>query len=467
MPNLFKRVSRYMGVKLLHLGGIGRLTPRVNHDSGGDTDFVSPLLMSDFHYITHPVEASGGSQGGRRGGYTFEVDYNLNAFEDSKLPNITLKRMIRLLKDNNALISQSLLNFRQFVTYGYRLDGTPRAVANIEKILEGLAVRRKPLSLMLSQLAESVYVGGGAYTEIVLAKDRMTTIDFIVNDPLTAKFYLEEDDELGEVFRLAKVDKQGRVTSLDGDPTIMYLPVNGEVGSPFGKPFLLAAIFPAVWQLLLLKDIRDVLRTQVYPFVHVKVDLEKVLATAGGDQVQAESDAKKSRDDALEAWRTKGSNTAIATGDEVEYSIISGLNRMQMGMLDPIIDILNGQVASGASMMPLFLGVNDSTTETNADVQWLIEIAIIRSVQRELNWLMSYNFNIMNQAAGVGGEVVFTLLTMNAMERLREANIFGKEEEALGKLIEHLSLAFAEKIITMDEMVDTYLKRRELVYMEN
>ena len=138
-----------------------------------------------------------------------------------------------------------------------------------------------------------------------------------------------------------------------------------------------------------------------------------------------------------------------------------------MGMLDPIIDILNGQVASGASMMPLFLGVNDSTTETNADVQWLIEIAIIRSVQREMNWLMSYNFNMMNQAAGIGGEVSFTLLTMNAMERLREANIFGKEEEALMKLVDHLSASFAAKLITMDEMLDTYAKRRELIYMEN
>ena len=461
MPNLVQKISTAVGIKLLQLGGVGRLTPRVNFEHGDQHPFSS-ILMSDHHYIAHPITASGQSQG-----YGLEVDYNLSAFDDKQLPKISLQRMIRLLKSNNALISQSLLNFRQFVTYGYRLDGTPRARANIEKVLEMLAKRRKPLTLLLGQLAEGIYVGGGAYTEIVLAKDRMETIDFVVNDPLTVKFQLINDPMYGEEFRLIKVEKNGGVVSLNGDPTIKYIPVNGEVNSPFGKPFMLAAIFPAVWQLLLLKDIRDVLRTQVYPFVHVKVDIEKAIAAAGGDIQAAEANAVKSRDSAIDAWQKKGASTAIATGDEVSYEIISGLNRPSMGMLDPIISILNSQVASGASMMPLFLGVNDSTTETNADVQWLIEIAIIKSVQRELNALMTDNFNLINQAAGIGGEVVFTLMTMNAMERLREANIFQKEEESLSKLIDHLSAAFANELITMDEMMNQYKERKALIYMEN
>lgn len=461
MKNLLRKALIRGGAKLLQMGGVGTVTPRFNREYGDDNPFQS-ILMSDHHYISHPVVGRGGSKA-----YTLEVDYNLTAFDDTQLPNITLQKMIRLLKSNNALISQSLLNFRQFVTYGHRLDGPPRAKANIERILDMLAKRRKPLSLLLGQLAEGIYVGGGAYTEVVLGSNLSDTIDFHVRDPLAVKFALRKDDDHGEVFEIVKVEQNGRVVSLEGDPTVQYVAVNGEVNSPFGKPYMLAAIFPAVWQLLLLKDIRDVLRTQVYPFVHVKVDLEKILESAGGDQKTAEADAVKSRDTALEAWRNKGTNTAIATGDEVEYEIISGLNRMQMGMLDPIISILNSQVASGASMMPLFLGVNDSTTETNADVQWLIEVAIIRSVQRELAWLMTYNFNLMNQAAGIGGEVEFSLQTMNAMERLREANIFNKEEEALIGLIERLSAAFAAKMITAEEMVAEYEKRKMLIYREN
>lgn len=448
-------------VKMLQVGGVGRLTPRYNYEYGDQNQFSS-LLLSDYHYIPHPVASNRQGQA-----YEVDVDYNLSAFDEKSLPNISLQKMIRLLKNNNPLISQSLLNFRQFVSYGYRLDGTPRAKAHIERVLEMLSKRRKPLPLLLGQLAEGIYVGGGAYTEIVLAPDRMTTIDFVVNDPLTAKFKLIKDEMYGEVFHLVKLTRNGQLESLEGDPTIRYLPVNGEVNSPFGKPFMLASVFPAVWQLLLLKDIRDVLRSQVYPFVHVKVDMEKILQTAGGSSKKASADAEVARNTAIKAWADKGTNTAIGTGDEVTYEIISGLNRMQMGMLDPIIDILNGQVASGANMMPLFLGVNDSTTETNADVQWLIQIAIIRSVQRELNELMTYNFNTINQAAGIGGEVVFTLLTMNAMERLREANIFKAEEEALIALIDHLTNAFALNTITAEEMLSIYEDRKALIYMEN
>ena len=460
MPNIIQKLTSKIGLKLLQMGAAGRMTPRFNYEFGDDHQFAA-ILMSDYHYISHPVAASGTSQA-----YNLNVDYNLTAFDDKTLPNITLQKMIRLLKNNNALISQSLLNFRQFVTYDYRIDGTPRAKANIERVFKMLEQRRKPITLLLGQLAEGIYVGGGAYTEIVLAEDRMTTIDFVVNDPLTVKFQLIDDPIYGEDFRLIKIERNGKPASLNGIPTIKYIPVNGEVNSPFGKPFMLAAIFPAVWQLLLLKDIRDVLRTQVYPFVHVKVDLQKILEAAGGDTEKAKKDATTSRDTAINAWSKKGNNTAIATGDEVEYEIISGLNRSNMD-IDPIISILNQQVASGAATMPLFLGINNATTEANADVQWLIEVAIIRSVQRELNALMTYNCNTINQAAGIGGEVVFSLMTMNAMERLREANIFQKEEEALAKLIDHLSAAFAAKTITMDEMVTQYNERKARIYLEN
>ena len=455
-----RRFQRYVGKRLLHRGGVGRLTPRINYEGGSEYPWGS-ILMSDFHYISHPVSESGG-----RSGYNLEVDWKLSAFDDGVVPDITLSRMIRLLKNNSSLLSQSLLNFRQFVTYGYNLEGSPRAKANVERILMMLERRRKPLSLLLGQLADGIYCGGGAYTEIVLAQDGMETIDFVVNDPLTVKFQLLDDDQYGEVFHLIKLERNGRITSLEGDPTIQYLPVNGDVNSPFGKPFLLAAIFPAVWQLMLLKDVRDVLRTQIYPFVHVKVDLEKVLESSDGDILQAEANAKKSRDSAIDAWQRKGNKTAIATGDEVDYNIISGLNRPHLGMLDPIVEMLSKQVSSGASMMPLFLGHNDSTSESNADVQWLIQIAIVRSVQRELNNLMTYNFNMMNQAAGIGGEVMFELITMNAMERLREANVFQAEEEALIKLIDHLSAARAANTLTDEEMIQTYVERRERIYLE-
>ena len=460
MLNPLRAVQRFIGKRLLHRGGIGRLTPRVNYDSSEGYESGS-ILLSDYHYISHPVSA-----GGTRAGYQLEVDYKLSGFEDARLPNVSLPRMIRLLKNNSSLISQSLLNFRQFVTYDYRLEGTPRAKANIERIFRKLERRRKPLSLLLGQLADGIYCGGGAYTEVVLGEDGMETIDFVVNDPLTAKFRLVDHPMYGEDYQLCKVEQDGHVVSLEGDPTIQYVPLNGDVNSPFGKPFMLAAIFPAVWQLLLLKDIRDVLRTQVYPFVHVKVDMEKVLEGAGGDLTEAETRGVTARDSAIKAWQTKGPNTAIATGDEVEYNIISGLNRPHIGMIDPIINMLSKQVSSGASMMPLFMGHNDSTSESNADVQWLIQVALIRSVQREVSASVSHSFNIMNQAAGVGGEVELSLMTMNSMERLREAGVFNAEEDALIALIDHLSQAFANKMITMEQMVEKYEERSKNIYSE-
>ena len=448
---------RYFGRKVLHLGGVGRVTPRINYDTGEGYG-IGDILMSDWHYISHPVV--GGS-----GGYKLEVDYNLQNFDGTKLPNIRLPRLIRLLKNTSPLISQAGLTFQQFLASGYRIDGNPRAKANIEKILMMLAMhRRKPMPVILSQISDGIFYGGGIYTEVVLAKDRMTTIDFVVADPLTSKFQLHDDDEYGEMFKLIKVLRNGVIVDLDRDPSLSYIPVNGDINSPFGKPFILGALFPSIWQLMLLKDIRDMLRTQIYPFVHIKVDTEKILMASGGDTKIALERAQTAKKTATDAWQNKGTQTAIATGDDVEYSIISGLNRATFGMFDPLIELLSSQISSGTGVQPLFLGINQSTTETNADVQFLIELAIIRGVQTLVNMVMTEHFNYMNQAAGVGGEVYFELLEMNAQERKRKAEVFVAEEEALIKLIDQLSSAFAQGIITMEQMLEDYEKRRNLIY---
>ena len=437
--------------------GVGRMTPRYSNTS--DNSNYGFFLYSDYHYIAHPIEQQNGGLG------TLEIDYQLSNFAPDTIPNITLKRMINLLKHNSPGISQSGQNFRNAMTYGYKLEGNPRARDYIHEILQMLASRRKPLPLLLGQMADGIFYGGGLYREVVLAKDKETTIDYVVNDPVTVKFEFIKDKNYGEIFELIRVNRDGTITRLEGDPTIQYLPLNSDVNSPFGKPYLLAAIFPAIWQLMLLKDVRDVLRTQVSPFVHVKIDTEKMLEISGGDEKLALDRSKNSRDAAIDQWKNKSADTAVGSGDEVTYEIISGMNRMQMGMLDPIINMLNRDIASGANTMPIFLGQNESTTETHADVQWLIQTAFMRSILRETGQAVTGDFNTMCQAKGISGEVELTLLEMNAMERLREANIFVKEEEALIKLIDHLSKAYADGYIkTMDELIETYEQRKALIY---
>lgn len=432
------------------------MTPRYSN-THAENDY-GYFLYSDYHFIQHPIARDNGGRG------TLDVDYKLENFDPKTLPNITLKRMINLLKHNSSAISQSAQNFRQALTYGHQLQGTPRAVANIQRVFQRLAQRRKPINLLIGQMADGIFFGGGLYREIVLAPDKETTIDYVVNDPTTVKFEYVKDPLYGDVFELIKLERDGRIVRLEGDPTIQYLPLNSDVNSPFGKPFLLAAIFPAVWQLMLLKDIRDVLRTQVSPFVHVKVDTEKLVEIAGGDPTLGLELAKKARDSAIDQWHQKGPDTAVGSGDEVTYEIISGMTRMHMGMLDPIITMLNSQISSGVNTMPLFLGHHDGTTETNADVQWLIQTAFLRSVIRQLSTALTADFNTINQAAGIGGEVIFTLLEMNAMERLREAKIFETEENALVKLIDHLSSAYAQGTIDMETMIDTYTTRKNRIY---
>ena len=122
--------------------------------------------------------------------------------------------------------------------------------------------------------------------------------------------------------------------------------------------------------------------------------------------------------------------------------------------------MLNRDISSGANTMPISWAERKHH-RNHADVQWLIQTAFMRSILRETGQAVTSDFNVMCQAKGISGEVELTLLEMNAMERLREANIFVKEEEALIKLIDHLSKSYADGYIkTMDELIETYEQRK-------
>ena len=75
---------------------------------------------------------------------------------------------------------------------------------------------------------------GGLYREVVLAKDKETTIDYVVNDPVTVKFEFIKDKDYGEIFELIRVNRDGTITRLEGDPTIsIYAKLGRE--QPFWK----------------------------------------------------------------------------------------------------------------------------------------------------------------------------------------------------------------------------------------
>ena len=60
MPNLIRKLTGKIGLKLLQLGGVGRITPFFNHQSQ-DGNLLGNLYMSDYHYISHPVSQENNS----------------------------------------------------------------------------------------------------------------------------------------------------------------------------------------------------------------------------------------------------------------------------------------------------------------------------------------------------------------------------------------------------------------------
>ena len=140
--------------------------------------------------------------------------------------------------------------------------------------------------------------------------------------------------------------KNGDFIDLQDVSTVDYIAFDSIPGSPFGRSLSGSSIFPIVFSLMILKDLRQVVRTQAYQFRQVTIDRE-MLAEAG-------IKVKKEQDEIIETERQKaqdflsqpaGPYTDVPiTGSEVEIKTIEGLKGTGISGIDTLIQIIERMI---------------------------------------------------------------------------------------------------------------------------
>lgn len=353
------------------------------------------------------------------------------------LDSLSPARLLELLADLSPEISAGLWNWLRLCNPGWKVTATrpgrdepdERAMAVLKQFLTALPgpydePLRVPFDTIINQLFMGAFLRGAFMAELVLDENGRSPLNLATPDPYSARFKKAKHPQLGTVWQLGQYQGQ-QWTALDR-PTVRYVPIDPAPGRPYGRAIVAPALHTTLFLIGILHDLRRVVAQQGWPRIDLMVDFE-ALAQMAPDDAQPGSEE-------FEKWVT-----AVITEIETVYASlepddayvhastikvggnVGTLSAQSLGMIDTLITKLERMAARAMKQMPLLLGIDESTTDANANRQWEIQAAGIKSIQHLCETMLEHLLGLALQAQGIQAVVKFRFAELRAAEMLRDA----------------------------------------------
>jgi hypothetical protein len=354
---------------------------------------------------------------------------NLDA---STIRSMPAQRLLRVLADLSPDVSRSLWDFLRLVNPGWELKamhpGTqrpyPAAQAVLDKWASSLEKLYGSMDVVVGRLHFGAFLRGALFAELVLDEQGRVAIDFATPDPTTARFRRRVDPLRGQVWDLGQY-QQARWVLLDR-PTIKYVPVDPAPGIPYGRSPSAPALFNSLFLLGLLGDLRRVVAQQGYPRYDLLIKLEQ-LALLAGPAVKSDPNAWKNfveatTDAVSAAYNALEPDAAFVHTDLVEVRPPTGaVNADSLRGVSQLIEVLERQLARALKSMPLLMGMTEGQSEANANRQWEIQAAGVKSIQHLSESLLSEFATLVLNAQGIAATATWRFAELRAAELYRDA----------------------------------------------
>lgn len=360
----------------------------------------------------------------------YEDEWRLGNFDANTLSKVSPDKLVEMLSDLSPEISRGLWDFQRLVNPGYTIKATrpgstsefPRAKKATEAFIATLNDRHGTFDVVLGRLSMSAFWRGALVPELVLDGAGRIPLDIAAPDPIAFRFKKLKDPVLGEVYQLGQW-QDGVWVPLD-IPTIRYVPVDPPLGSPYGRPMVAPALFTALFLLAILHDLRRVVQQQGYPRLDIAVDLEKMQLpdNAIGDPAKEQEWADRIISMVMAAYaKLEPDDAYVHTSAVTVNKPVGAVDSSSLGAVDALIKTCERMAMRALKTMPLMMGLDQSTNETDSNRQWEIFAAGIKSIQHYIETTLSRLFTLALEAQGIQGVVEFKLAELRAAEELRDA----------------------------------------------
>ena len=373
--------------------------------------------------------------------------WNYTFLDERRIGTIKTTDMLEILKDVSPDFNRALHDFVQFVVTSHKFaihdpsaDPTLRQTTSsvnqsaivengkaiLNDALQKMRDKNESFGVKLEKAAASIFLHGAIFSEVVLDLQGRAFSDFIIIDATLADFQLSNDPVDGEVYRLGQ-DRGGQFIDLHDDPTVDYIAFDAVAGSPVGRSLSSAAIFPLVFSLMLLSDLRrQVIRTQAYPFKFASLDRKYLV----------ESDIKKKEDQdriiqnesaKLKAFLQQPAGPYVDTpigGAEWDIKTIEGMSTATLSNVNILMQVIERQIVRALKTYSIIFGINSASgLSDNSGVQSELHYIFINSIQTKVEDWIESAFTEILRAQGNPGIVEFKLERINTLVSKQRSEI--------------------------------------------
>lgn len=360
-------------------------------------------------------------------------NWQLKFVEEQNIAYMETVDLLNLLKDLSPDFSRALHDFVQFtITPGELVCDNEEGQRILDEALEIMRNNKEGFITKLEKVGASIFLHGAIFSELVLDLQGINFVNLNIIDATLAQFQETEDPVSGQGYLLGQ-HKNGRFTSFQDDPTVKYVAFDPVPGSPFGRSLSASAIFPVVFALQMLKDLRQVIRTQAYPFNYATLDRETLLKGGITDSKKQEEVIKETQDDVKEFLEQNAGpfTCSPVVGSEVEFKRLEAASASLQG-IESMIDIVSRMIIRGLKTYPIIFGLNTSSgLSDSSPVQSELHYIFIDSVQRKIEDWVESNMTEILRARGNAGTVTFKLKRINTLVSKQRAEIKKSEVETI------------------------------------
>lgn len=368
----------------------------------------------------------------------YEASWRSLDFNQKTLDRIRPQHLIELLANASPDISRALWDTIQMVDPGHeivcwdrdsdRTKRNKRAQKIANELTSRIIARHGSEAALYAQLTIGAFLRGAWFSEMILDPDGREALDIVAPDPMSVRFRAKDDPVYGETYEMGQLQhvkgKGVQWVSIES-PTVIYIPIQPMPGSPYGRPPVAPAIFPALFLLSVLYDMKRVVSQQGYQRFGMKIVLEKLREAEAIEDTDDMQEAILSITNEIEqAWSDQNPDDIYIFPDYVEPQTYDGAvnaSSSTVGSADSLIGALERMLVRALKSMPIVMGAAEGVSEANANRQWEMYMASIKSFQDDLATMMESHYTTALNIRGVQADVQYVAQEVRASEAYRDA----------------------------------------------
>lgn len=355
-----------------------------------------------------------------------------NLLDSQTLDRVPAWRLMELLSELSPEISRARWDFLRMCNPGWSIavyqpnseteDTASKAL--VQAFFDQLGEFYGAADVAINRLFTALFLRGGAVAELVLDRSGRAMVDLATPDPRAFDFEEKTDPVRGTIYQLGQW-QNGQFRELNFS-TVRYVPLDPLPGNPRGIGLVSSALFSTLFLIGLLHDLRRVIAQQGWPRLDLALDLEAFISSLP-DQITSNPEQFKEAVDTAIAEIAKV-YSALEPDDTYVHTSTVSVNRpvgavdsSSLGAIDGVIAALERMSARALKTMPLMLGLDAASNEGQANRQWEIYAAGIKSVQHLIEQLLERLLTVGLRAAGKQATIKFRFAELRAAEMLRDA----------------------------------------------